>query len=339
MSSFGQIDGVDVPVLSIAGPGGLAARLIPWGARLIGLDVPDRNGRLGDIVLGHDRPSDYQALRTYFGATCGRYANRIAGGRFTLDSRAVQLDLNEGANHLHGGAQGFDTKIWQVIETAPGAVTFALTSPDGDMGYPGELTVRTRYAFEPDGRFTITMSATTTAPTVVNLVNHAYFNLAGRGDVLDHVMQVPAQAYVAVRPDLIPDGPPRPVAGTAFDFRQATPLRTALARDPAMASGYDHNWCIDPSDQALRPVVRLVDPASGRGMDLQSTEPGVQIYTCGMMPPGVPAKGGGTYGTFAGLTLETQKYPDSPNRPDFPPARLDPGQTYHHWMEFAFFTA
>lgn len=339
MTTFGQIDGADVPLLTITGPGGLAARLIPFGARLVGLDVPDRQGRLGDIVLGHDRLADYRTHRTYFGATCGRYANRIAGGRFTLDGRVVQLDRNEGENHLHGGSQGFDSQMWQVVQATPRSVTFALTSPHGDMGYPGRLSVQARYAFEPDGCFSITMTAETDAPTVVNLVNHAYFNLAGQGDVLDHIMQVPAQDYVAVRPDLIPDGPPRPVAGTAFDFRQPVSLRAALARDPAMGAGYDHNWCIDPSDQALRPVVRLTDPASGRGMDLHATEPGVQIYTCGMMPPGVPAKGGGTYGTFAGLTLETQTYPDSPNRPDFPSARLDPGQTYRHRMEFRFFTA
>lgn len=335
--AFGQLDGQPVPLLAITAPSGQQARLCAFGARLVGLDAPDRHGHSADIVLGHDRLSDYQAYPTYFGATCGRYANRIAGGRFTLDGAKVQLDLNEGVNHLHGGALGFDKMLWTVDFHGPDRVSFSSVSPQGDMGYPGALRMTTTFAWDANSRFHIVMTARTDATTVVNIVNHAYFNLAGGGNVLDHEMTVCADRFVPVRQDLIPTGEICSVAGTAFDFLTPVSIRKALARDAAMQDGFDHNWCLNGPQGS--PAVRLYHPGSGRGFTLSSTEPGVQIYTCGMMTTPVPGKAGQTYGRFSGLTLETQKYPDSPNHPQFPSARLDPAQTYHHAMEFSFFTA
>ena len=327
MASFGQIDGQDVPVWELRSPGGLTARVIPWGARLISLRTPSRIGKMGEIILGHDRLQEYIDNPTYFGATCGRYANRIAGGRYD----GVQLDVNEAPNHLHGGVRGFDKVVWQLAERSAQAIRLTHVSPAGDMGYPGRLEASVTYAFEGDEHLSITMEATTDAPTVVNLVNHAYFNLKGAGDVLDHEMTVAADHYTPVGPGLIPTGELAPVAGTPFDFRTPRSLRAALAGDGA---GYDHNWCLTGAS----PAVRLVEPTSGRGLELSTDQPGVQIYTCGMMPEGTPGRGGATYGKFAGLTLETQRYPDSPNNPTFPSARLTPGETYRHRMDFRFFT-
>ena len=319
---FGQIGGQDVPAYDLRSAGGLTARVIPWGARLISLRTPSKIGKMGEIVLGHDRLQDYIDHPTYFGATCGRYANRIRAGRYD----GVQLDVNEPPNHLHGGAQGFDKAIWQVAERAGDAIRFTHVSPSGDMGYPGRLTASTTYRFQGDDRLVIEMEATADAPTVVNLVNHAYFNLKGAGDILDHQMMVAAGHYTPVGPGLIPTGEIAPVEGTKYDFREARRIRDLAGDD-----GYDHNWC-------LSGPVRLTEPTSGRGFELTTNEPGVQIYTCGMMREGTPARGGATYGKFAGLTLETQKWPDSPNNPSFPSAALRPGETYRHVMDFRFFT-
>lgn len=325
MDIFGQINGQDVPVYELRSSGGLTAKVIPWGARLISLRTPSRIGKMGEIILGHDRLQDYLDHPTYFGATCGRYANRIAGGRYD----GVQLDINEAPNHLHGGTQGFDKVIWQVAEVTGQMIRLTHVSPHGDMGYPGELKASVTYRFEGDAHLVIEMEATTTAPTVVNLVNHAYFNLKGAGDILDHQMMVAAEAYTPVGPGLIPTGDLALVDTTKYDFRAPTRIGDLAGED-----GYDHNWCLS----GAAPAVRIVEPSSGRALELTTNEPGVQIYTCGMMPEGVPGRSGARYGKFAGLTLETQKYPDSPNNPAFPSAALNPGETYRHVMDFRFFT-
>lgn len=325
MDIFGQIDGQDMPAFELRSSGGLTAKIIPWGARLISLRTPSRIGKMGEIILGHDRLQDYIDHPTYFGATCGRYANRIAGGRYG----DVQLDINEAPNHLHGGSKGFDKAIWTVTDHSADAIRLTHVSPDGDMGYPGTLHASVTYRFQGDDRLIIEMEATTDAATVVNLVNHAYFNLKGAGDILDHQMTVAADHYTPVGPGLIPTKAIAPVKATKYDFRQARRIGDLAADD-----GYDHNWCLTGS----APAVRITEPTSGRGLELSTNEPGVQIYTCGMMPDGTPARGGASYGKFAGLTLETQKYPDSPNTPGFPSAALDPGKTYRHVMDFRFFT-
>lgn len=339
-ADFGSIDGHVVPLLAMTSPGGLSATVTPWGARLVSLQVPDRTGRPADIVLGHDRIEDYARHPTYFGATCGRYANRIAGGRFRLDGATVELDRNEGANTLHGGRRGFDSKLWSIVSNAPDQVTFAATSPHGEMGFPGHATLKTTYRFTRDDRLEIVMEAETDRPTVMNMVNHAYFNLAGHdaGSVLGHEMQVAAGFYTPVTAELLATGEILRVDGTAFDFRQTRRLAAALMDDPAMTAGYDHNWCLsgEPAGPGLHLCAVLHDPVSGRRLHLSTDQPGVQIYTCGQMTRPVPAKGGGSYGRFAGVTLETQLFPGSPNHLHFPQARLDPGRPYRHVMDFAF---
>jgi len=333
ISTIGQIGDADVQQVTLTGPDGLRLVLLTWGARLAQLWVPDRSGVLADIVLGHDSLQDWQTHGSYVGATCGRYANRIAKGRFPLDGRSIQLDRNEGANHLHGGAAGLDRKHWQIESHSDDHVTFTTTSPDGEMGYPGTLQLRTTYRINRG--LVIEMEAATDAPTIVNLVNHAYFNLAGQGagDVLGQHLQVDAGFYLPVDTQLIPTGEVASVTDTAFDFRQLKAIGAALPGP----GGFDHNLCLSAptSTDGLRPCLAATDPATGRRMRLWTTEPGVQLYT-GAHFNNTPGKAGARYPRFGGFAVETQRFPDSPNNPHFPSARLDPGQTYRHVMHFDF---
>lgn len=332
IESIGQLDGTEVQALTLEAQG-LRVKLLTWGARLAELWVPDRDGTPADIVLGHDNLADWQRHGTYVGATCGRYANRIADGRFTLDGQSVQLDRNEGANTLHGGHAGFDLKHWTVADHSDSHVTFTTTSPDGDMGFPG--TVAARVTYRIDRGLEIEMQATTDAPTVVSLANHAYFNLAGQGagDVLGQELQIEAGFYLPVDDQLIPTGEIRAVEGTPFDFHQTRPIGQSLPGE----GGFDHNFCLSaPLDaKGLRPCLIATDPATGRRMRLSTTEPGVQLYT-GAHFYGGPGKAGARYPRFAGFAAETQRFPDAPNRPQFPPARLEPGQHYRHLMRLDF---
>ena len=320
-------------LVTINDGGDCRAVVSAFGARLVQLWVPGRDGRLADIVLGHDTAAEYDtAASTYIGATCGRYANRIAGGRFVLDGPPVQLDLNEGANHLHGGSVGFDRKPWRVVSKTEAAVTLALQSPDGEMGFPGAVDVAVTYAFPAPGRFDITMQGTTDRATVLNMVNHSYFNMAGQGSgpVDDQLLQIDAAKYLPVDAALLPLGAPLAVMGTPFDFRS---LRAIGADVPP--GGFDHNWCLAAGDT---PQITAVDTVSGRGMRLWTNQPGVQVYTAAHVPQGLAGKAGQQLGPRAGFTLETQLWPDSPNHPDYPTATLRPGQTYDHRMRFTFFT-
>jgi aldose 1-epimerase len=308
------------------------ARLTNFGARLIAMMVPDRNGALADVVLGFDDLAAYAASDRYFGATCGRYGNRIKRGRFALGGRALEVSQNDGPNHLHGGFKGFDRQVWDAeIDQAENFVTFSLISEDGDEGFPGRLVARSKYCLTDDDRLTITMTASTEQETVVNLVHHSYWNLAGHdsGDVLDQVLQVNAGFYTPVDDELMPTGEILAVAGTAFDFRE----EMAIGRD---GGRYDHNWIIGDFGPGLRPVAALHDPKSGRAMEVRSSEPGVQIYTAGYIDPPVTGKGGQLYRRYSGITFETQKFPDSPNFVHFPDARLQPGALYEHLMEIRF---
>jgi aldose 1-epimerase len=329
IATIGQIGGTEVRQATLSAFG-LTVVLLDWGARLAAFRVPDRDGRLADIVLGHDHLDDWQAHGAYVGATCGRYANRIAGGRFVLEGRSFLLDRNEGANTLHGGTRGFDLKHWQIASHSDRHVTFAALSPAGEMGFPGTVRALTTYRLA-DGCLTVEMTADTDAPTVVNLVNHAYFNLAGQGsgDVMNQVLQIEAGHYLPVDDRQIPTGEILSVAGTAFDFRRP---RTIGARLPG-PGGFDHTFCLSapPGPDGLRPCLTASDPASGRQLRLSATKPGVQLYTGGHFA-GAPGKAGARYPRFAGFAVETQHFPDAPNRPHFPPARLDPGQTYRHLL-------
>jgi aldose 1-epimerase len=334
IETLGQIAGADVSKATLRGANGLCLRLISYGARLAELWVPDRSGAVADIVLGHDTLDDWQTQPGYLGATCGRYANRIATGQFMLNGQSVQINQNEGAQTLHGGVAGFDRKVWQIDSHSDAHVTYATTSAAGEMGFPGALRVWATYRITATGLL-VQMRAVTDAPTVINLVNHAYFNLAGQGSgaVLDQRLCVQAGHYLPVDDRLIPTGEVLSVAGTAFDFRALRPIGAPFPGP----SGFDHNLCLSaPADvSGLRPCLLAVDPATGRQLRLATTEPGVQLYT-GAHFDGTPGKAGARYGRFAGFAIETQCFPDSPNRPHFPPARLDPGQTYDHWMQFDF---
>lgn len=337
--TIGQIAGDDVFAITLQGASGLTLRILTLGARLAQLWVPDRDGRVADIVLGHDRLQDYLASKTYLGATCGRYSNRIAGGRFSLDGQEVQLDCNEGNTHLHGGRGGFDRKLWQIADLAATSVTLTARSADGEMGYPGEVLLTCRYSIDAGNRLWIEMGAATSAPTVINMVNHSYFNMAGQGagDVLGQHLRVGAGHYTPVDGDLIPTGEVRAVAGTPFDFTRMRRIGDSLPGP----LGFDHNWCLSGATtprwgEALRFCAEALDSASGRRFEVWTSEPGVQLYTGGYIDDSLPGKGGARYGRFSGFTLETQTFPDSPNRPQFPSARLDPGQTYRHVMAFDF---
>lgn len=335
---IGQIDGADVHSVSLSGPNSgleeLRVRVLTYGARLAELWVPDRNGVLADIVLGQDSLADWQTHGAYVGATCGRYSNRIAGGKFVLDGMPVQVNQNEGANHLHGGADGFDRKIWQIESHSATHVTLVASSPDQEMGYPGTVLAQVTYQVTDTG-LDILMTATTDAPTVVNLVNHAYFNLAGQGSgtVLNQHLHIEAGFYLPVDGQLVPTGEVLSVAGTAFDFRTSRPIGAALPGE----GGFDHSFCLSqPLDAAgLRPCLAAMDPVSGRSLRLSTSEPGVQLYT-GAHFADTPGKAGARYPRFAGFAIETQRFPDSPNTPHFPSARLDPGMTYRHRMSFSF---
>lgn len=331
--TFG-IEPGDIKTVEIA-RGALRATLLNYGARLTQLWVPDRDGALADIVLGHDDVQGYLSADKYFGATCGRFANRIAGGRFVLNGRDYSLDRNEGDNHLHGGAFGFDKKIWALTESSGEHAVFTATSKDREMGYPGTCHLTCTYRFHGDHGLTILMEAESDAPTPINMVHHSYFNLAGGGDVLAQEVRIHGDHYLVVGPGLIPTGQIAEVAETAFDFRRLR-LIGARLHEVAKGKGYDHNWCLVRGSGSVWPAAEARDPVSGRTMTLRTNQPGLQFYAGGYLSSEITAKGGVPLGPFAGFTLETQAYPDAPNHPDFPDAILQPGAKYQHIMEFEF---
>ncbi|WP_416618587.1 aldose epimerase family protein [Niveispirillum fermenti] len=346
-SLFGTLpDGRVVEAVTIADARGMTARLITLGAGLQGLWVPDRAGRMGDVVLGHDDLAGYVERRSFLGGIVGRCANRIAGGRFRLDGRAFQVPCNDGPNSLHGGNQGLDMRLWTLEAVTPGSATFRYDSPDGEEGYPGALSIRAVYALDGQGALSLTLTAQTDAPTIVNLSSHAYFNLGGAvagGDVLDHVLTLAADRFTPVDATLIPTGALSSVAGTVFDFR--TPhrigdrIRDAGDAQLRLGRGYDHNFALraggGPNPE---PAARLEHPATGRVMELATTEPGLQFYSGNALAGDLAGKGGRLYRQSAGLCLEPQRFPDAINQPDFPSPRLDPGQTYRHVSVYRFST-
>ncbi len=338
-------DGTPIELITLTNAKGVSARVLSYGATLQGLLAPDRNGRIADVILGYDALASYVARPNYFAVTVGRYANRIAGGRFVLDGKTYQLPLNDKVNSLHGGGKGFDKVAWHVGKLTSGAVaSVVLThrSPDGDSGYPGNLDVTTTYALDEAGALTITFAATTDRPTVVNMTNHGIFNLAGEGApqaTSAHVMTIPAAAFTPVNAGLIPTGELRPVAGTVFDFRKPRLIAEGLrdGRDEQMrfGHGYDHNFAIDAGLTAEpKLMARLHDPASGRTVEVLSTEPGVQVYTGNFLDGTYVGKHGHLYRMGDGIALEPQKFPDAPNQPKFVSARVDPAHPYRHVMVY-----
>ncbi|MEP9401377.1 aldose epimerase family protein [Sphingomonas sp. VNH70] len=336
-------NGTAVEAITLSNGRGVSARILTYGATLQSLIAPDRNGRRADIVLGYDDVASYESRPNYFGVTVGRYANRIAGGRFTIDRRAYQLTQNDKTNSLHGGTAGFDKRMWRVAEVKSGpvaSVKLTLTSPDGDQGYPGTLTVAVTYSLDDKGDLTIAFDAATDKPTIVNMTNHAIFNLAGEGapgGTVQHRLTVPAGSYTPVDARLIPTGELRPVVNTVFDFRKARLIADGIrdGRDEQirLGQGYDHNFVLDkgPSDTPEL-AARLEDAATGRVLEVLSTEPGLQFYTGNFLDGTYVGKQGHLYRMGDGIALEPQKFPDSPNQPNFGSPEVRPGTPYRHVM-------
>ncbi|MFJ5207158.1 aldose epimerase family protein [Streptomyces nigra] len=336
-SLFGVLpDGTKVHSWSLAN-GGTRMKVLSYGGVVQSLEVPDRRGRLANVSLGFRSLDDYVASSPYFGALIGRYGNRIGKGRFTLDGRTYQVDVNDGENSLHGGAQGFDKRVWDVEPFTKGAdvgLLLHLTSRDGEMGYPGTLRVKVTYTLTRYGDWRIDYAATTDKPTVVNLTSHVYWNLAGEGSgsIEGHRLKIDGSRYTPVDAGLIPTGEQARVAGTPFDFRRAKTvgedLRTAH-QQLLYGQGFDHNWVLDKGISP-RPewAATLQDPSSGRTLRIATTEPGLQFYSGNFLDGTLVGTGGRVYRQGDGLCLETQHFPDSPNRPSFPSTVLRPGQTY-----------
>jgi aldose 1-epimerase len=353
---FGRLaDGGEARLWTLEVPGGWKATVTDFGAILTSLIVPDRAGGGVDVVLGFDDVAGYEGKHPYFGATCGRVSNRIAGGTFDLDGRTYKLATNNGANHLHGGLKGFDKKLWQAVpratERGP-AVEFSAVSPDGDEGYPGRLAARATYTLTPDGELWVEMEATTEAATIVNLVHHTYWNLAGQGSgtIHGHELVVAADRYLPVDSGGIPTGEFAAVEGTPFDFRPqrrpAAGLAAAIKALPASADGtnvggVDHNFVLRDwkPDGALRTAAILREPESGRSLEILTDQPGIQVYTGNYLDGTLVGKGAKAYPRQAAICLETQKFPDSihhEGQQGWPSVRLDPGKTYRHTMVHRF---
>jgi aldose 1-epimerase len=323
----------DITILTISND---ACRVVltDLGARILELHAPDRDGALADVVLGRKSYDELPRDPYYFGVTAGRYANRIRDGRFEIDGTEYAVTRNEGQNHVHGGDRGFDTYVWSTdLDADHDTVTFSRRSPDGEEGYPGTLDARVIYTLD-GATLEIRIEAETDQPTIVNLVNHAYFNLAGHdsGTVLDQLLQVDGSFYTPVDAELLPTGEVLSVDGTAFDFRAETPIGKNI--DAVDNAGFDHNWVLDGS--GMRQVATLTDPASGRRLTLVTDQPGIQVYAGGYLE-GASAKGDlETYAAFAGVTAEMQTFPDSINLPHFPQRVLRPGETYVNVVRYEF---
>lgn len=329
-------DGQAVERITITNKNGLTARFITWGASLTELHAPDRAGKFADVTLGFDTADPWLQPHPFFGATAGRFANRVAKGKFTIDGKEWTLATNNGANHLHGGVVGFDKRNWTMEATSENSARFTYTSPDGEEGYPGTLKVSVTYTLTDADELRLDYEATTDKPTIVNLTNHTYWNLGASPDILAHELRLPAATYVAVDAGSIPTGQLAPSA-EAMDFQKAKVIgKDIAALATAPGGGYDHNWVIDgwvAGKQAF--AAELYDASSGRVMRVSTTEPGIQFYT-GNYINNVAGKSGRTYGKFAGLCLETQHFPDAPNQPTFAPTTLRPGETFRSTTVYQF---
>lgn len=337
------VDGTAVKAITLKAGNGVSATVLSYGATLQKLLVPDRDGKLADVVLGYDKLPDYIDRPNYFGVTVGRYANRIAVGRFALDGVAYQLPKNDGENSLHGGGHGFDKVVWTVVSVKSGPTARAVlrhVSPDGDSGYPGKVTATVTYSLDEAGNLGIIFEATTDKPTVINMTNHAIFDMAGEGSAggaMGQMLTIAASRYTPVDEKLIPTGELRAVEGTVFDFRRARRvvdgLRDGTDRQIVYGRGYDHNFALDKgATKTPELAARLEDSASGRVLEVLSTEPGLQFYSGNFLNGTLAGKQGHLYRMGDGIALEPQKFPDAPNHPQFLSARVDPGKPYRHAM-------
>lgn len=334
---FGKLsDGKKVDLYTLVNQNGMRIKITNYGGIVVSLEVPDRNGKWADVVLGYDRLEDYLKNNPYFGCIIGRYGNRIAKGKFTLDGETYSLACNNPPNHLHGGNVGFDKVLWNaepfLNEKGPG-LRLTYKSPDGEEGYPGNLDVTVVYTLTPDNGLLIEYTATTDKPTIVNLTNHSYFNLSGMASptILDHVLWIDADSFTPVDSTLIPAGKLQSVSGTALDFRKPTKIGERIEAKEIQiqyGQGYDHNFVLNGEMGTFRLVSTVSEPGSGRKMEVWTTEPGLQFYSGNFLDGSIRGKKGIVYGHRSGFCLETQHFPDSPNRPEFPSTVLRPGEIY-----------
>lgn len=336
---FGTLpDGTPVHLYTMTNKNGLEVKITNYGGIIVSIKTPDKAGKMEDVVLGFDSLAPYLKEHPYFGAIIGRYGNRIANGKFDLDGKTYSLATNNGPNHLHGGLKGFDKQLWQAeTKNEDNGVTLKLfrVSPDGEEGYPGTLQTGVDYTLTNDDELRIYYAARSDKNTIVNLTNHAYFNLTGNpaNDIYNHELTIIADSFLPVNEALIPTGSPRELKGGAFDFQKPKPIgKDISAEDPQLkiAGGYDHCWVLKKDRDNLKPqlAARVQEPASGRVMEVLTTEPGIQFYTGNFLDGSLTGKGGVPYKFRAAFCLETEHYPDSPNQPRFPSVTLKPGETY-----------
>jgi len=331
-------DGCNVRLFTLTNNQEMEVRVINFGGIITTIKVPDRDGILGDVVLGHDRLEGYLHHSRYFGALIGRFANRIARGRFVLDGVEYSLPINNGVNHLHGGFKGFDKVVWQP-EALGNALRMTYLSRDGDENYPGNLRAVVTYSLTEADELRLDYEASADRDTIVNLTNHSYFNLAGGGTILDHELTIPAEAFTPVDQTLIPTGEIRNVCATPFDFRSATPIGKRINEDYEQlrfAGGYDHNFVLRSEPAGFKKVARAHDPKTGRVLEISTEQPGIQFYSGNFLDGSIVGKGGRAYVKYSGFCLETQHFPDSPNHPNFPATVLRTGQEYRHTTVFKF---
>jgi aldose 1-epimerase len=330
---FGQTAaGEAVDLYTLTNAAGLEVRVATYGGTLVALLAPDRDGNLGDVLHGFDSLAGYLGDHPYFGSLIGRYGNRIARGRFELDGATYALPVNNGENHLHGGPGGFHRRVWRA-SVAGDTLGLTYVSADGEEGYPGRLTVAVAYTLTDAGELRIAYAARTDAPTVLNLTNHAYFNLAGGGDILGHELQIDAAEFIPVDENQIPTGELRPVAGTPMEFTAPTPIGARIGDDDEQLrfgnGGFDHTWVLSSAGDLGRRAARVREPGSGRVLEVYTTQPGVQFYSGNFLDGSLRGKGGVAYAKHSALCLETQHFPDSPNQPAFPSTVLRPGERYY----------
>ncbi|MGO9405416.1 MAG: aldose epimerase family protein [Terriglobales bacterium] len=341
-SRFGSLDdGTAVEMLTLRNAKGATAKVITYGATLTELWIPDRNGKLGDVVLGFDKLQGYLDNRPYFGATVGRVANRIAKGKFTLDAKSYSLEINNPPNSLHSGPKGLSHEMWKaepLHEPHAAVVRLTCVSPDGDGGFPGKLSVTVVYRLTDDNELQLEYTAKTDKATPVNLTNHSYFNLGGGEDILQDILYIPAEHYTPVDATMIPTGEIQPVKGTSLDFTRPMAIGAGIAEMKGNPGGYDHNYVLSREAGKLKLAGRVLDPISGRQMEVWTAEPGVQFYTGNFLDGTLNGKRGVVYGKHAGFCLETQHFPDSVNHPGFPSVILRPGRVYRTETIYKFST-
>lgn len=345
-SDFGKTaEGQVSELYTLTNSKGMKVTITNYGGRVVSVVVPDRQGKMGDVVLGFDNLDGYLGDNPFFGALVGRYGNRIANAQFKLDGKVYKLAQNNGPNSLHGGNKGFDKMVWSAKEYSknPPAVELTYVSADGEEGYPGKLTAKVIYTLTDANELKIDYTATTDKDTVLNLTNHSYFNLSGEGsgDILKEEMMINADRFTPVNSTLIPTGELRKVEGTPFDFRKPTAIGARIDGDDEQlkfGKGYDHNFVLNRTGHGLTLAARVTDPESGRVMEVLTTQPGVQFYTGNFLDGTVHGKGGKVYPRRSAFCLETQHFPDSPNQPKFPTSELKPGQAYHHTTIYKFST-